>query len=401
VNSFPVRNMNKQRFTAALRHVTPAVLIALSLSMPSRVIAQRDGAAGAPPPPGTPVDIGGYRLHIHCQGTGDPAVVMLAGGGDFSFDWSLVQPGVARFARACAYDRAGLAWSDLGPTPRTMRQDAHELHLLLERSGVKGPVVLVGHSVGGLIARVYIDRYPGSVAGLVLVDSTHEDTTLMMNGKIVRVREGARGASIPPVQTMKTSPPAPPSAADKEQFEMNHKIFGPPKIAPPFDRLPARIQQLRLWALSHPKLAARGEDFWADELQAMYEARKTRPQRLGEMPLAVLIGGKESNAPPGVAADDWKRLAAEKREQKLGFADLSRNSKVVIDPKSGHHIALDNPELVVDTIRRVVEAARHGRKVARVDGVLFPLRDPDVRLAADAAVKDRSPVRGNRKAVVD
>ena len=357
--------MNKQRFTAALRQFAPGVLIALSLSMPSRVIAQNDAAAAAPPPPGTLVDIGGYRLHIYCQGKGDPAVVMLAGGGDFSFDWSLVQPGVARFARACAYDRAGLAWSDLGPTPRTMRQDAHELHLLLERSGVRGPVVLVGHSVGGLIARVYVDRYPGTVAGLVLVDGTHEDTTLMLNGKVVRVREGARGASIPPVQTMKTSPPAPPSAADKEQFEVNRTIFGPPRIEPPFDMLPRRIQQLRLWALSHPKLAARGEDFWADELQAMYTARKTRPQPLGDTPLAVLIGGRESDAPPGVAADDWKRLAAEKREQKLGFADLSRNSKVVIDPKSGHHVALEDPDLVVDTIRQVVEAARHGGKLER------------------------------------
>ena len=100
--------------------------------------------------------------------------------------------------------------------------------------------------------------------------------------------------------------------------------------------MPPRIQQLRLWALSHPKLAARGEDFWADELQAMYTTRKTRPQPLGDTPFAVLIGGKEADAPPGVAADDWKRLAAEKREQKVGLADLSRNSKVVIDPKSGN-----------------------------------------------------------------
>jgi pimeloyl-ACP methyl ester carboxylesterase len=79
----------------------------------------------------------------------------------------------------------------------------------------------------------------------------------------------------------------------------------------------------------------------------------------------VLIGGRESDAPPGVAADDWKRLVAEKREQKLGFADLSRNSKVVIDPRSGHHVALENPELVVDSIRQVVEAARHGGKLER------------------------------------
>jgi hypothetical protein len=79
----------------------------------------------------------------------------------------------------------------------------------------------------------------------------------------------------------------------------------------------------------------------------------------------VLIGGKESDAPPGVSADDWKRLAAEKREQKLGFADLSRNSKVVIDPKSGHHVALEDAELVVDTVRQVVEAARHGGKLER------------------------------------
>ena len=358
--------MNRQRNMTTRRPFAAGVLIALSLSLPIGVIAQPDGAAGAPPPPGTLVDIGGFRLHIRCEGTGDPAVVMLAGGGDFSFDWSLVQPGVARFARACAYDRAGLAWSDLGPTTRTMRQDAHELHLLLEKAGIKGPLVLVGHSIGGLIARVYVDRYPGRVAGLVLVDSTHEDTTLMWNGKIVRVREGARGASIPPVQTMKTSPPLPPSAADKEQFEMNRKVFGPPKIEPPFDRLPPRIQQLRLWALSHPKLAGRGEDFWADELQAMHTARQTTPQPLGDTPLAVLIGGKESEAPPGVAADEWKRLAAEKREQKLGFADLSRNSRVVIDPKSGHHVALENPELVVDAIRQVVEAARKGGKLERL-----------------------------------
>src|SRR5919112_1704581 len=89
----------------------------------------------APRPPGRLVDVGGYRLHLNCTGGGGPAVVLIAGAGDFSFDWSLVQPQLSRFARVCSYDRAGLAWSDLGPTPRTMRQDAHELRLLLARAG--------------------------------------------------------------------------------------------------------------------------------------------------------------------------------------------------------------------------------------------------------------------------
>src|SRR3954451_16109126 len=114
--------MTRQRLTATVRRLASGVLIALSLWWPPLVMAQHDGAADAPPPLGTMVDIGGDRLHIYCEGNGEATVVMLAGGGDFSFDWTLVQPGVARFARACAYDRAGLAWSDLGPTPRTMRQ---------------------------------------------------------------------------------------------------------------------------------------------------------------------------------------------------------------------------------------------------------------------------------------
>ena len=81
----------------------------------------------------------------------------------------------------------------------------------------------------------------------------------------------------------------------------------------------------------------------------------------------MLIGGKESEAPPGVSAGEWKRLGEEKRQQKLGFADLSRNSKVIVDPKSGHHIQLDNPGLVIDSIREVIEAARRrGKLKARV-----------------------------------
>src|SRR5205085_7052563 len=136
---------------------------------------------------------------------------------------------------------------------------------------------LVGHSLGGLIARVYADHYPKEVAGIVLVDSTHEDTVLMMNGKIVRMRTLAKAQPIPPVQTMQSSPPKPPTEEDKKQAEMNTQVFGPPRIEPPFDKLPPDVQKTRLWMLSHPKLSAATEDFWPEELQAMYEIRAKTP----------------------------------------------------------------------------------------------------------------------------
>jgi pimeloyl-ACP methyl ester carboxylesterase len=205
-------------------------------------------SAQALPPPGKLIDVGGYRLHLNCTGKGEPTVVLIPGGGDFSFDWSLVQPGASRFARVCSYDFAGSAWSDPGPTPRTMRQDAYELHTLLKTAGVKGPYVLVGHSLGGLITRFYAAAYQAEVAGIVLIDSTHEDTTLFMQGKPVRMREIARAVTVPPVQTIKTSPPKPATQKEIDEFQAELKKSGPPKIGPPYDRLPASSQAMRVWA---------------------------------------------------------------------------------------------------------------------------------------------------------
>jgi len=311
------------------------------------------------------LDVGGFRLHLNCTGQSGPAVVLIAGGGDFSFDWGLVQPGVSRFTRVCSYDRAGLAWSDPGPTPRTMRQEAYELHTLLKAARVKAPYVLVGHSVGGLIARVYAEQYADEVAGMVLVDPTHEDTTLLYQGKLVRVREGARGVAVPPEQTMRSSPPKPPTKEDLDQFEFNKKMFGAPKIEPPFDKLPATVQATRIYFLSQPPRAAAGPDFWAEELQAMYVARAKTPHQLGDKPLMVLLAKPEAGNPlPGISQDEWKRVNEEKRQQKIGLTDLSRNSRLIVAERSGHHIQLDEPHVVTDAIRSVVEAVRLRTKLA-------------------------------------
>jgi pimeloyl-ACP methyl ester carboxylesterase len=318
----------------------------------------------APPPPGKLIDVGGYRLHLNCTGKGEPTVVLIPGGGDFSFDWSLVQPDASRFARVCSYDFAGSAWSDPGPTPRTMRQDAYELHNLLTAAHVNGPYVLVGHSLGGLVTRVYAAAYPAEVAGIVLIDSTHEDTTLFMQGKPVRMREIARAVTVPPDQTMKTSPPKPATQKEIDEFQAELKKSGPPKIGPPYDKLPASSQAMRVWALSQPPKVARSEGFFAEELNELYLARAKEPVPLGDKPLIVLLPKFQYGNPPGeLSQEEWKRISDEKRQQKLEFTKLSRNSKLIIAENSGHHIALDEPQVVINAIREVVEAAKHHTKL--------------------------------------
>jgi pimeloyl-ACP methyl ester carboxylesterase len=127
------------------------------------------------PPSGQMVDLGGYKLHLYCQGAGSPTVVMESGLGDFSLIWALVQPEVAQSTRICAYDRAGFGWSESSPRPRTAENIVEELHALLQQADIASPYVLVGHSMGGVYVRLYAHKYPDEVTGMVLVDSSHEE----------------------------------------------------------------------------------------------------------------------------------------------------------------------------------------------------------------------------------
>lgn len=126
------------------------------------------------------VSIGDRRLSIDCDGEpGSPTVVLIAGGGKTAEDWVKVQPAVAKFARVCSYDRAGFGTSDKVPYAIQPLDDVvNDLHQLLTASGEQGPYILVGHSVAGIYARSYTTRFPNEVAGLVFVDSAHEEQTL-------------------------------------------------------------------------------------------------------------------------------------------------------------------------------------------------------------------------------
>jgi pimeloyl-ACP methyl ester carboxylesterase len=124
---------------------------------------------------GRSVDIGGRTLNIFCSGTGAPPVIFESGGPGPGLEWEAFQPEAAKFTQACWYDRAGEGWSDPGPFPRTSNAIAKDLHELLKRAGVEAPYVFAGASIGGLNSRVYGGLYPNEVAGMILIDSAHED----------------------------------------------------------------------------------------------------------------------------------------------------------------------------------------------------------------------------------
>lgn len=150
-------------------------------------LATGSGSVAASPTVGSPtpeplatpetqtVDIGGRSLRIDCQGSGSPTVVLEAGLTGDHRTWERVAPALAKRVRVCAYDRANVGWSDTAPTPRTAEDVVDDLATLLEKSGEKGPYVLVGFSFGGLTSQMFAATHPEDVAGLVLVESNHPD----------------------------------------------------------------------------------------------------------------------------------------------------------------------------------------------------------------------------------
>jgi len=179
LNRGVVRNGGK-RFLRWIRKALPWSLAALAVTLIVRAIYQAIATEidqrEAFPGPGEMVDVGEHLLHLNCLGQGSPTIVLDGGWGYTSVEWSgWVQPEVAEHTRVCAYDRAGMGWSEPGPSPLDATRAASELHTLLQKADEEGPYVLVGHSLVGLYSRVYAERYPEEVAGMVLVDSTHPD----------------------------------------------------------------------------------------------------------------------------------------------------------------------------------------------------------------------------------
>jgi pimeloyl-ACP methyl ester carboxylesterase len=269
----------------------------------------------APPPLGQLVDLGGYRVHLYCTGKGSPTVMVVGGG--FSFDWGLVQPEVAKVTRICTYDPSGTAWSDPGP-PLSCPQRVDEIHKLLRNAETGGPYVLVGLSVGALVARLYASLYPGEVAGMVIVDHAFIDL-----GGETPSGTSAPGLDSPPVLIQRT-----PIVLTVEETSK-------------FANLPKRIGELHRWAASLKPVLPTVET--AEDCLSQLKTRDQGAHPLGNLPLVVISTGNQH--------PNYKKLQAE-------LLALSHRSEQFMASKSFHSVEIDEPDVVVAAIEQVVDLAR-------------------------------------------
>jgi pimeloyl-ACP methyl ester carboxylesterase len=286
------------------------------------------GDARRYPVPGQLVDVGGYQLHIQCVGAGSPTIVLDAGLGGSSLDWSLVQPELGRTTRVCAYDRAGMGWSDPSPQPRAPRQIADELHTLLTNAGIAGPYVLVGHSLAGKNVRLFALQHPDQVAGMVLVDARSE-----------YVDANTSPAEVQAFQQAIT--------AQASQFRVARSLGLVRLIGASLWGGPAMPRETRTEGMLLQTSQRSVDAQTAEGLErAVDDVQLQAAPSLGDRPLIVLAAGQNMAQTPYWAA-------AQRRQ-----AALSSDGRLIIAEGSGHYIQWDQPTLVIDAVRQVIEDVR-------------------------------------------
>jgi pimeloyl-ACP methyl ester carboxylesterase len=288
------------------------------------------------PAPGQMVDVGGYRLHLNCQGQGDPTIILESGWSDFSVLWTLVQPEVAKFTRVCSYDRAGTGWSEISPKPRTAEIMVDELHTLLATADVPGPFVLVGHSMGGVLMRVYAHDHPEDVVGLVLVDSVHEEQFTRYPSSVLEATQEMLG-----------------------QFRLLGWLRATGLMALLPQSIPNRglsneaLAQYRAVLATTNNFEAYTSE-WNTLEESYDEVLSMQITDLGALPLIVLSRGL-ADPSPILSDTENQQLWEIMQGWQTSLLGLSTTSRQVIAEKSLHHIQLDQPDLVIEAVREMVD----------------------------------------------
>lgn len=288
------------------------------------------------PPPGRLVDVGGYKLHIYCTGpanTGNPTVILEDGLGATTSVWAWIQPEVAKTTLVCAYDRAGMGWSEATSETHDAQQIAKALHTLLANSDIAGPYVLVGWSYGGLYARVFADQYRNEVGGMVLIDSSHPDQCTSTPAGEAQCKTSARIYAIAPLL-----------ARLGVMRVLAH--FQPPSGLPA-----AQNEQLLASFAASKDWAAQSAEYLASPA---INAQVRATQGFGDLPLFVL-SATEHGTPPALE-QLWQSWQQE-------MSTLSTNSiHQVVDGANHTSLVFDaqDAKASINAIGEVVTAARTG-----------------------------------------
>jgi pimeloyl-ACP methyl ester carboxylesterase len=308
---------------------------------PGRIVAASDGT----------------RLNLYCMGSGSPTVIFDSGWEDWAPAWAVVQPRVAKWTRACSYDRAGAGFSGPGPMPRTSVRIASELHSALHNAGIEGPYILVGHAFGGDAARTFADLYVPDVAGLVLVeadpsdvepkamqDDEHQGEATYV-GKVRECRDSiAAGKPLPSL----SAPPGKPRRTCAQQFFRG---------LPDAEWSPAL--NAALLHIAETKVAMYDAFISEMEQMAWDEAWLRQHRRsLGSRPVRVLTTGNHGVGHlPAADAHDPKHLEYEHQvaQAQARWLELSSNAKQIFTPSSSEYVQFDQPDAVVSAIREVYE----------------------------------------------
>jgi pimeloyl-ACP methyl ester carboxylesterase len=209
--------------------------------------------------------------------------------------------------------------------------------------------------------RAFAEKYKSEVVGVVLVDAAHENQRIMIQDKVLRIRDMAKGVTLPPPRLQLNG------AETKQYAELRQKPAeaGPTAVEPPLDKLSTEDQKAELWAIVQPFLpiAVGSElDSSQEEIAVWYSAKKLGTTPLGDVPLVVISRGEGGY--PNTPEVSGKQLDQERREGQAELTHLSHNSKQIIAEHSGHNIHLEDPVLVVQAIHPVVDASRSKGKLA-------------------------------------
>ena len=330
-----IRRFGKTLVRAALVLLVVGVILGSAFEYRTRQQVHR-----AYPPRGQLVDIGGRRLHLDCRGEGSPTVILESGLDTAgSLSWDRVHDPIAKITRTCAYDRAGVRWSDAKSGPQDADAVADDLHAMLTAAGITGPLVLVCHSLGGPYLMDFTRRYGDNVKGLVFVDCSHAD-------QMERLTKFPKADEVPFAYRA-----------------MNALAFtGVARLLPPNapEHMAERDAQMAIAYLPETMGGS------LKEMQAirttLREAGELRD--LGARPLVVLTAMQPYPAPLlasiGLSPEDG--LAMQQEWEKLGFdeASWSRHSRHESIADSQHYIQLQRPDRVIAAVQEVVDAVRAG-----------------------------------------